>query len=99
MIRKFLQKNSRRGRPGARCAWAGGGRGRTARDSGLGELAACGEGRPLITRADAAAMVGHSRQEQAWALQSAIMSGRPPVALGKLRNLLEVSQLDEVLPM
>ncbi len=75
------------------------GPGLTRLDSELAKLASFVEGRPLITRADAAAMVGHSRQEQAWALQSAIMSGRPPVALGKLRDLLEVSQLDEVLPM
>ena len=75
------------------------GPGLTRLDSELAKLASFVEGRPLITRTDAAAMVGHSRQEQAWALQSAIMSGRPPVALGKLRDLLDVSRLDEVLPM
>ena len=75
------------------------GPGLTRLDSELAKLASFVEGRPLITRTDAAAMVGHSRQEQAWALQSAIMSGRPPVSLGKLRDLLEVSRLDEVLPM
>ena len=42
-------------------------------------------------------LVGRSREEQAWALQSAIMSGSVAEACTKLRELLEISRIDETL--
>ena len=42
-------------------------------------------------------LVGRSREEQAWALQSAIMSGSAAEACTKLRELLEISRIDETL--
>ena len=42
-------------------------------------------------------LVGRSREEQAWALQSAIMSGSTAEACTKLRELLEISRIDETL--
>ncbi len=42
-------------------------------------------------------LVGRSREEQAWALQTAIMSGSTAEACTKLRELLEISRIDETL--
>ncbi len=42
-------------------------------------------------------LVGRSREEQAWALQSAIMSGSAGEACTKLRELLEISRVDGTL--
>ncbi len=42
-------------------------------------------------------LVGRSREEQAWALQSAIMTGSAAEACTKLRELLEISRIDETL--
>jgi len=42
-------------------------------------------------------LVGRSREEQAWALQSAIMSGSAAEACTKLRELMEISRIDETL--
>ena len=42
-------------------------------------------------------LVGRSREEQAWALQTAIMSGSAAEACTKLRELLEISRIDETL--
>ncbi len=42
-------------------------------------------------------LVGRSREEQAWALQNAIMSGSAAEACTKLRELLEISRIDETL--
>jgi len=42
-------------------------------------------------------MVGLSREEQAWEIQSALVSGSPGAALGKMRELLGVSRQPEVL--
>ncbi len=41
-------------------------------------------------------LVGLSREEEAWEIQRAILSGRPEQALGKLRELIEVSRVDMV---
>ena len=68
-------------------------------DSELAKLAAFVGSDNAINRDDVAALVGRSREEQAWVLQSAIMSGRTSEALSKLRDLFEVSQLPEVLVM
>lgn len=52
-----------------------------------------------ITRESVGEMVGHSREEQAWALQSAIMSGRGKESLGKMHELLYISQVKKELLM
>ncbi len=52
-----------------------------------------------ITSKDVLEMVGQSREEQAWVLQSAIMSGRGQDALGKLRELLDISLVPKELAM
>ncbi len=66
-------------------------------DTEIGKLAAtvCDRPEPRITREDVAAMVGVGREEQAWLIQDALLTGRPEVALTKLRDLLEVSQAPE----
>ncbi len=46
---------------------------------------------------DVRELVGRSREEQAWALQSAIMSGSATQACTKLRELMEISRIEEVL--
>ena len=68
-------------------------------DTELAKLAAfVGPGR-RIGRDDVVELVGRSRQEQAWELQTAIMTGRPGEACIKMRQLLEISRLDAVLVM
>jgi DNA polymerase-3 subunit delta len=66
-------------------------------DSELGKLAATVCDRPdaRITRADVAEMVGVSREEQAWVIQDALLTGKPEVALRTLRELLDVAQVEE----
>jgi DNA polymerase III subunit delta len=66
-------------------------------DTELGKLAAtvCDRPEPRITRADVGEMVGVGREEQAWLIQDALLTGEPTVALTKLRDLLEVSQAPE----
>ena len=44
-------------------------------------------------------LVGTSRQEKAWVLQEAILSGAPAVAWAQLRELLDVSRVPEQLCM
>ena len=46
---------------------------------------------------DVRELVGRSREEQAWALQSAIMSGSAAQACTKLRDLMEISRIEEAL--
>ena len=65
-------------------------------DSELAKLVAFAGSRS-IGPDDVRELVGHSRQEQAWDLQSAIMSGSAAQACTKLRELLEISRLDEAL--
>lgn len=68
-------------------------------DSELGKLAVtvCDGSDPRITRQDVAAMVGRTREEQAWAIQDALASGQADLALRKLHELLEISEAEEVL--
>ncbi len=68
-------------------------------DSELGKLAAtvCDRPSPRITRADVADLVGVGREEQAWAIQDALLTGDAEQALTKLRELLEISQAPEQL--
>lgn len=68
-------------------------------DTELGKLAAMVGDRPdgAITRADVAEMVGVSREEQAWAIQDALLTGDPVQALTKLEQLLRVAQVPEQL--
>jgi DNA polymerase-3 subunit delta len=65
-------------------------------DGELGKLAAavCDRPEPRIGRADVAALCGASREEQSWIIQDALLSGRPEVALAKLRELIDVSQVE-----
>jgi DNA polymerase-3 subunit delta len=68
-------------------------------DMEIAKLAAfVGIGKP-ISKKSVQELVGHSREEQAWALQTAIMSGSPEEAAAKLRELLDVSRLDGVVVM
>jgi DNA polymerase III delta subunit len=68
-------------------------------DSELGKLAAMIGDRAdgTITRADVAEMVGVSREEQAWAIQDALLTGDPAKALAKLDQLLRIAQVPEQL--
>ena len=66
-------------------------------DAELGKLAAfVGPDRP-VTVADVGQLIGLSREQEAWAIQSAIGSGDPARALRTLRELLEISRQPEVL--
>jgi DNA polymerase-3 subunit delta len=62
-------------------------------DSELDKLAAyVGPGKP-VGRREVADLVGLGREEKAWVLQEAILSGDPAVACSKLRELTSVSQV------
>ena len=65
-------------------------------DGELGKLAAavCDRPEPRIGRDDVAALCGASREEQSWIIQDALLSGRPEIALAKLRELIDVSQVE-----
>ncbi len=65
-------------------------------DTELAKLAAF-SGSGTIGLDEVRELVGRSREEQAWALQSAIMSGSAAEACTKLRELLEISRIDETL--
>lgn len=65
-------------------------------DTELMKLAAMvGEGQ-AITRDHVADAVGLSREEKAWEIQSAILTGDAAAMLTKLRELLDISLVDEV---
>ena len=67
-------------------------------DSELGKLAAAADGEPLVLDRDLVVqMVGRSREEEAWELQSAILNGGAEGAIRVLRNLREVARISEVL--
>ncbi|MCH8824358.1 MAG: DNA polymerase III subunit delta [Planctomycetes bacterium] len=68
-------------------------------DTELAKLSAFVGPDDQISRKDVQELVGQSREEQAWVLQSAIMSGRCQEALGKLHELLEISQVPKELVM
>ncbi|MHC4217948.1 MAG: DNA polymerase III subunit delta [Planctomycetota bacterium] len=68
-------------------------------DTELAKLAAfVGPGRK-IGRDDVIELVGRSRREQAWELQTAIMTGRPGDACVKMRELRQISRLEKELVM
>jgi len=54
-----------------------------------------GEG-GAISRQDVISMVGLSREEEAWAIQSAILTGSAPASLGLLRELFAVPNKNEI---
>lgn len=58
-------------------------------------VAAGGKGEP-ITSELVAGMVGMSREEEFWAIQTALLTGRASDALTQLRDLVEVSRHDPV---
>jgi DNA polymerase-3 subunit delta len=66
-------------------------------DTELAKLAAYVGDRGAIGPDDVKEMVGLSREEQAWAVQAAILSGSPQQAVGKVRELLAVSRQPEQL--
>ncbi|HWB21047.1 MAG TPA: DNA polymerase III subunit delta [Phycisphaerales bacterium] len=67
-------------------------------DTELGKLAnfAGGTGAKKIETGHVDQMVGMSREDQAWAIQSAVLSGDSKRAVEKLRELLTVSRVDIV---
>lgn len=66
-------------------------------DTEMGKLAAFVGGAPRIRLDDARALVGHTRQEKAWALQEEILTGSPGRACARIRELREISDVDNVL--
>jgi DNA polymerase III delta subunit len=68
-------------------------------DTELAKLAAFVADGPTIRRDDVKELVGLGRQEKAWELQTAIMSGRPGEACARMRELLEISRLEKELVM
>jgi DNA polymerase III delta subunit len=68
-------------------------------DTELAKLTTCaGPGR-IIDGQLVATLVGLTREEEAWALQSAILTGDPRKAVHKLRELTRVSRIPETLLM
>lgn len=65
-------------------------------DGEIGKLAACPSaaavGSPRIDRALVAAMVGASREEEAWLIQEVVLSGDPGLAVRKTRELVSISR-------
>jgi DNA polymerase III delta subunit len=55
------------------------------------------EGRRRVTRALVTALTGQSREEAAWEVQEAVLSGRSATAIRKVRELVEISQAPEQL--
>jgi DNA polymerase III subunit delta len=67
-------------------------------DCELAKMAAFIRPGGAITRDVVAELTRPSREEEAWGIQAAILSGSPPLALGKLRDLLDVSRV-EIVPL
>lgn len=61
-------------------------------DAELGKLAIAADAGQPITSALVAELVGRSREEEVWAVQSALLSGDPEQAVGRVRDLIEVSR-------
>jgi DNA polymerase III delta subunit len=72
-------------------------------DSELAKLAlgaAAGDGgRPAISRETIADYVGRTREEEAWAIQEAVLSGSPERALMQLKHILDGSPRDAHIPI
>lgn len=68
-------------------------------DSELAKLtvAGLGSGASKVTRATVVDMVGASREEQAWEIQEAILSGPAAMTVKRLLDLLRVSKAPEVM--
>jgi len=60
-------------------------------------LASEPEGKRRVTRALVTALTGQSREEAAWEVQEAVLSGRASTAVRKVRELVEISQAPEQL--
>ncbi|HIB00811.1 MAG TPA: DNA polymerase III subunit delta [Phycisphaerales bacterium] len=61
-------------------------------DTELGKLAAKVEPNTTILKADVLEMVGKSREEQAWEIQSCLLTGNESASLTKLCELLDISK-------
>ncbi|MHC4219968.1 MAG: DNA polymerase III subunit delta [Planctomycetota bacterium] len=68
-------------------------------DTELGKLAAFVGDDRAIGPDDVRVLVGQSREEHAWELQTAIVSGRPGEACRTVRELMEISRVDATLVM
>jgi len=55
------------------------------------------EGSRIVTKALVTALTGQSREEAAWSVQEALLSGRPAEAIRRVRELVEISQAPEQL--
>ena len=70
-------------------------------DSELAKFAAYLDSEPkekrVVTKAIVTALTGQTREEAAWEVQEAVLSGRPAVAVRKVRELVEISQAPEQL--
>ncbi|MHC5001859.1 MAG: DNA polymerase III subunit delta [Planctomycetota bacterium] len=66
-------------------------------DAELSKLASFAGPAAPITTAVVAELVGLSREQQAWVIQSAVASGEPSTALRTMRELVEVSRQPEQL--
>ena len=60
-------------------------------------LASEPESKRRVTRALVTALTGQTREEAAWEVQEAVLGGHPARAVGKVRELIEVSQAPEQL--
>ena len=65
-------------------------------DVELGKLASFVGGSGVVTRDHVGEMVGLSREEQAWVIQEAVLTGDAGHAVRKLRELLVISRQSEV---
>ena len=61
-------------------------------DGELGKLASRVAPKTTITHANVVEMVGLSSQEQAWEIQSVVLSGKPGTVLSKIGELIDVSR-------
>jgi DNA polymerase III delta subunit len=69
-------------------------------DSELGKLASASRvDPPVIDREVVVELVGRSREEDAWEIQAAILSGHAAKALATLRSLRSIARISEVLIM
>jgi DNA polymerase III delta subunit len=64
----------------------------TGLDAELGKLAANVAPKTIITKEDVIELVGMSREEQAWEIQSIVLSGNSGAAITKLGELLDISR-------
>ncbi len=68
-------------------------------ESELGKLASLIDSGGTITEDHIRQTVGKSREEQAWDVQEAILTGRPAAAITKVRELIDISQAPRELIM